>query len=78
MMLIGKLFNNKIFNICMHILVVGIPLMAFSICLAQIPTLNVVWKIIIPTVYALCIPLFALYEDYSAALNIFELAYEIT
>lgn len=77
-MLIGKLFKNKIFNICMHILVVGIPLVAFTICLARIPTLDVAWKIIIPIVYAFCIPLIALYEDYSAGLNIFELAYEIT
>ena len=77
-MLIKKVFNNKIFNICMHILVVGIPLGAFTICLAQIPTLDVVWKIIIPIVYAFCILLFTLYEDSSAGLNIFELAYEIS
>ena len=77
-MLISKLFSNKIFNICMHILVIGVPLAAFTICLAQISTLDVAWKIIIPIVYAFCIPLIALYEDYSAGLNIFELAYEIT
>ena len=76
-MLIRKLFNNKIFNICMHILVVGVPLGAFTICLAQIPTLDMAWKIIIPIVYTLCIPFIVLYEDSSAGLNIFELAYEI-
>lgn len=77
-MLIKKVFNNKIFNVCMHILIVGVPLGAFAICFAQIPKLDVVWKIIIPIVYAFCIPLFALYEDSSAGLNIFELAYEIS
>ena len=77
-MLIKKVFNNKIFNVCMHILIVGVPLGAFTICLVQIPTLDVAWKIIIPIVYAFCIPLFSLYEDSSAGLNIFELAYEIS
>lgn len=76
-MLIIKLFRNKIFNICMHILVIAVPFVAFTICLVQIPKLDVAWKIIIPIVYAFCIPLIALYEDCSAGLNIFELAYEI-
>lgn len=73
-----ELCKNKILFTCLRIVFVGAPLVAFAICLAQIPTLDVAWKIIIPIVYTFCIPLFALYEDCSAALNIFELAFEIS
>lgn len=77
-MFISRIFANKIFCLFSQIFIIGAPLTAFNICLVQIPTLHAIWKIIIPIVYASCIPFIALYEDDSAALNIFELLYELT
>lgn len=77
-MLISKLFMNKIFHLVSQLIVVGVPFVVFVVFLAQIPTLHTALKIIISVLYFICIPLIAYYEDDTAALNIYELAYEVT
>lgn len=57
---------------------IGGPFIAFTICLSKVPTLPILYKFIIPIVYLLCIPFIVVYEDESSALNIFELACNIT
>ena len=76
-MLISKLFRNKIFNLASQLIVVGAPYVVFITCLAQIPTLYTWLKITISVLYFMCMPFIAYYEDESAALNIYELAYEV-
>ena len=52
------------------------PIIVFAICLAKIPWLPLVFKIIIPVIYMFCSPFIAYYEDSAVAQNIFELSYE--
>ncbi len=59
-------------------IVVGGPFIAFTISIFMLPTLPIVLKIIIPILYALCVPFISYIEDETAALNIFELAFDIT
>ena len=52
------------------------PYIAFVIFLAQISVLPILFKVIIPIVYFICIPFIPIYEDIAVTNNIFELAYE--
>ena len=76
--LLSNLFANKAFWLFSQIVVLGGPFIAFAVCLAQIPTLATIWKIVIPIVYAICIPFIAYFEDDMATCNIFELVYDIS
>lgn len=76
--MISKLFYNKIFWIFSQIVVIGLPFVAFAWFLALIPTLPLLFKVIIPTLYFIFIPFISCIEDEFAACNIFEIAYEIT
>lgn len=73
-----KMFLKKLIYTLSQALVLGGPFVAFAVCLEQISDLHVALKVIIPITYSLCIPLIAYYEDSSSALNIFELAYDVT
>lgn len=50
----------------------------FTIAIVTLTTLPIVLKIIIPIFYAICGPFISYIEDDTAALNIFELAFDIT
>ena len=76
--LINNLFGNKIFWILSQIVIIGGPFIVFVIFCTKIPFLPIVLKVIIPLLYLSLSPLIANYEDDSAALNVFELAYDIT
>ena len=76
--LINNLFGNKIFWILSQIVIIGGPFIVFVIFCTKIPFLPIVLKVIIPLLYLSLSPLIANYEDDSAALNVFELAYAIT
>lgn len=54
----------------------AIPYIVFIIFLAQIQSLPILLKVIIPIIYFVCIPFMPIYEDNAATNNIFELAYE--
>ena len=76
--LINNLFGNKIFWILSQIVIIGGPFIVFVIFCTKIPFLPIVLKVIIPLLYLSLSPLIANYEDDSAALNVFELAYDVT
>ena len=76
--LINNLFGNKIFWILSQIVIIGGPFIVFVIFCTKIPFLPIVLKVIIPLLYLSLSPLIANFEDDSAALNVFELAYDIT
>ena len=75
--LINKLFCNIIFYLLSQIMVIGAPFVVFVIFFSKISFLPIALKVIIPLLYLLFSPFIAYFEDYSAALNIFELAYEV-
>lgn len=75
--LINKLFCNNIFWTLSQIIVIGAPFILFAIFFSKISFLPIALKVIIPLLYLLFSPFIAYFEDCSAALNIFELAYEI-
>ena len=64
-------------SIFFQFIVIGGPIIVFTITIIMLPTLPMVLKIIIPILYAICAPFISLIEDETAALNIFELAFEI-
>ena len=61
-----------------QLIVVGIPFIALITSISMLPTLPIAYKIIIPILYALCIPFIPYIEDVTATCNIFELAFDIT
>lgn len=71
--LINKLFRNKLFRLVSQLILIGIPFVAFVVCFAQIPTLHVALKVIIPALYLLSIPLISYYEDSLLVFDIFQL-----
>lgn len=73
---IGNLIIKLLVKLLELIILVG-PFIVFVFCLAQIETLPTDLKIIISVLYFLCIPLISYYEDDTATLNIFELAFEM-
>lgn len=66
------------YTVLANFIIVGGPFIAFTISILMFPTLPIILKIIIPIVYALCVPFIPYIEDETAALNIFELATNIT
>ena len=65
-------------SILAQFIVVGGPVIVLTITIIILPTLPIVLKIIIPILYAVCVPFISYMEDETSALNIFELAFDIT
>lgn len=61
-----------------QLIVVGGPVIVFTISILMLSTLPSILKIIIPVLYVICAPFISYIEDEIAALNIFELAFDIT
>lgn len=74
---IFRLLKNKIIYVISHIIILGLPIIIFTVFLAM-TNLPLVLKIIIPIVYMLISPLIAYMEDDFSACNIFEIAYDMT
>ena len=60
-----------------QLIVLGVPYALFLISIIQIHTLPIILKVLILILYLLCIPFIVLLEEEFAAINIFELAYDI-
>lgn len=76
-MIINRLFQNKIFWVFSQIIVIGAPFAAFTTFFAMIPAIPLALKIIVPIVYFILMPFIAVLEDETAACNVFEIAYDI-
>lgn len=70
--------REKFCNILAQIVVVGIPIIAFAVSIFSFSTFQVAIKAIILVIYTLCVPFIPYIEDNTAALNIFELAFDVT
>lgn len=70
--------REKFCNILAQIVVVGIPIVAFAVSIFSFSTFQVAIKAIILVIYALCVPFIPYIEDNTAALNIFEMAFDVT
>ena len=76
-MIISKIFHNKVFWVTSQIVVVVLPvgLLISFLCLTSLP---IVLKIIVSILSVLLIPLLVSYEDATASQTIFEMAYDVT
>lgn len=71
-----KEIYNKIVEGALLFITVGVPFILFTVFLCMIPSLPIVYKIIIPIVYLSLAPFISYIEDSWACNNIFELFFE--
>ena len=68
-----KIFTLKVNWFIYQLIIIVIPFIAFTVFLSLVPTIPIIFKIVIPIVYLICVPFIAYIEDNFAAGNILDI-----